>query len=126
LHSRFDRALLGTYLRPEWPRVLLLGLLLFTGIGLQLANPQIARTFIDRAQAGQPLQELIWIALMFLGAALLTQAAEIAETWVAEDLGWRATNALRADLTPCWCCCSWRTGASAGCWPPSPWVRWSS
>jgi ATP-binding cassette, subfamily B, bacterial len=98
LLPRLDRALLATYLRPEWPRAVLLGLLLFAGIGLQLANPQIARVFIDRAQAGQPLEQLVWIALAFLGAALLTQAAEIAETYVAEDLGWRTTNALRADL----------------------------
>jgi ATP-binding cassette subfamily B protein len=94
-----DRALLATYLRPEWPRAVLLGLLLFAGIGLQLANPQIARTFIDRAQAGEPLERLVWTALLFIGVAVLTQAAAIAETYMAEDLGWRPTNALRADLT---------------------------
>jgi len=97
--SRFDRALLATYLRPEWPRAVLLGLLLAAGIGLQLANPQIAKAFIDRAQGGEPLQQLIWIALLFLGVAVLTQAATVAETYIAEDLGWRTTNALRADLT---------------------------
>src|SRR5829696_2222163 len=96
---RLDRALLATYLRPEWPRAVLLGLLLLGGIGLQLANPQIARTFIDRAQAGEPLERLVWIALLFFGVALLTLAATVAETYVAEDLGWRTTNALRADLT---------------------------
>jgi ABC-type multidrug transport system fused ATPase/permease subunit len=96
---RLDRALLKTYLRPEWPRAVLLGLLLFGGIGLQLANPQIARAFIDHAQAGETLDRLIGIALLFLGAAALTQLAGIAETYVAEDLGWRTTNALRADLT---------------------------
>jgi ATP-binding cassette, subfamily B, bacterial len=99
LLPRFDRALLTTYLRPEWPRAVLLGLLLFAGIGLQLANPQIARVFIDRAQAGEPLERLVWTALLFIGVAVLTQAASIAETYVAEDLGWRTTNALRADLT---------------------------
>lgn len=93
-----DRALLATYLRPEWPRVLLLALLLFTGIGLQLANPQIVRMFIDRAQTGEPFGRLIWIALLFLCVALLSQVATVAETYVAEDLGWRTTNALRADL----------------------------
>ena len=97
--SRFDRALLATYLRPEWPRAVLLGLLLAAGIGLQLANPQIAKAFIDRAQVGEPLQQLIWIAVLFLGVAVLTQAATVAETYIAEDLGWRTTNALRADLT---------------------------
>ena len=93
------RALLATYLRPEWPRAALLGVLLLTGIGLQLANPQVARTFIDHAQSGEPLDRLIWIALLFLGVAFLTQVATIAETYVAENLGWRTTNALRADLT---------------------------
>ena len=93
-----DRILLATYLRPEWPRVVLLGLLLFAGIGLQLANPQIVRTFIDQAQAGEPFEQLVWIALLFIGVALLTQGMTIAETYVAENLGWRTTNALRADL----------------------------
>jgi ABC-type multidrug transport system fused ATPase/permease subunit len=92
------RALLTTYLRPEWRRALLLGLLLSAGVGFQLANPQIARIFIDRAQAGEPFERLVWIALLFIGLAVLTQAATVAETYVAEELGWRTTNALRADL----------------------------
>lgn len=94
-----DRALLAKYVRPEWPRAVLLGLLLFAGIGLQLANPQIARTFIDQAQAGEPFERLVRIALLFIGVAILTQAATVAETYVADNLGWRTTNALRADLT---------------------------
>ena len=94
-----DRALLSTYLRPQWPRAVLLGLLLFAAIGLQLANPQIARTFIDQAQAGEPFERLVRTALSFLAVALLTQVAVVAETYVADDLGWKTTNALRADLT---------------------------
>jgi ABC-type multidrug transport system fused ATPase/permease subunit len=94
-----QRALLATYLRPEWRRVVVLGVLLLAGIGLQLANPQIAKLFIDRAEAGEPLEQLVWIALLFIAVALVTQVATIAETYVAEDLGWRTTNALRADLT---------------------------
>ncbi|MGH9173283.1 MAG: ABC transporter transmembrane domain-containing protein, partial [Vicinamibacterales bacterium] len=96
---KLDRALLATYLRPEWPRAVLLGLLLVAGIGLQLANPQIARMFIDQAQAGAPFERLVWIALLFIGIALLTLATTVAETYVAEDLGWRTTNVLRTDLT---------------------------
>jgi ABC-type multidrug transport system fused ATPase/permease subunit len=99
LLPRLDRDLLATYLRPEWPRAVLLGLLLFAAIGLQLANPQIVRTFIDQAQAGEPFERLVRIALLFIGVVLLTPAATVAETYVAEDLGWRTTNALRADLT---------------------------
>ena len=43
LLSTRNHHFLTTYLRPEWPRVVLLGVLLFIGIGLQLANPQIAK-----------------------------------------------------------------------------------
>jgi ATP-binding cassette subfamily B protein len=97
--SKLDRALLARYLRPEWSRAVLLGVLLFAGIGLQLANPQIAKTFIDQAQAGESFERLVRTALFFLAVALLTQVAVVAETYVADDLGWRTTNALRADLT---------------------------
>jgi ATP-binding cassette, subfamily B, bacterial len=93
-----DSSLLSRYLRPEWPRAVLLGILLLAGIGLQLVNPQIAKLFIDGAQSGEPIEQLVWLALAFIGVALLTQAATVAETCVAEDLGWRTTNALRGDL----------------------------
>ena len=95
---KLDRSLLATYLRPQWPRVLLLGLLVFAAIGLQLANPQIARAFIDQAQAGEELDRLVRIAVLFLGAVACAQAATVAETYVAEQVGWRTTNALRTDL----------------------------
>ena len=97
--SKLDRALLAKYLRPQWPRAVLLGVLLLAGIGSQLANPQIAKTFIDQAQAGEPFERLVRIALLFLGVALVTQVATVLETYVADDLGWRTTNVLRADLT---------------------------
>lgn len=94
-----DRSLLSMYLRPQWPRAVLLGVLLFAGIGLQLANPQIARSFIDQAQAGAPFERLIRTAAVFLVVALVMQVAVVAESFVADDLGWRTTNVLRADLT---------------------------
>ena len=95
----FDRDLVATYLRPQRSRLSLLALLLIAGIGLQLANPYLAGSFIDRAEAGSPTSSLVGIAAAFLVVALLTQVAVVAETYVAEDLGWRTTNALRADLT---------------------------
>jgi ABC-type multidrug transport system fused ATPase/permease subunit len=99
LLSKLDRSLLAKYLRPQWRRAVLLGVVLLAGIVFQLANPQIAKVFIDRAQAGASFDRLVHIAVVFLGVALLTQVAVVAETYVAEDLGWRTTNALRADLT---------------------------
>jgi ABC-type multidrug transport system fused ATPase/permease subunit len=78
---------------------LLLTALLLITICLQLANPLILRGFIDSATSGAPLERLIGIALVFLVVALLTQVASVAETYVAENVGLTATNALRADLT---------------------------
>lgn len=94
-----DRDLLSKYLRPEWPRAALLAALLLSTIGFQLAGPLIAGAFINQAKAGDPFSHLIRIATLFLVVALLTQVASVFQTRVAEDLGWRATNALRANLT---------------------------
>ena len=95
----FDRRLLAAYFRPELPRAVLLGLVLLGGITLQVANPLIARSFIDEARAGRPARHLLGLAVVFVVVALVTQAATVAETYMAVDLGWRTTNALRVDLT---------------------------
>lgn len=91
--------LLRRYLRPVWPSVLLLAFLLFANVGLQLLNPWIARAFVDGAQAGVPVEVLTTTAIEFLAVAVLIQVASVAERYVAENVGWLATNALRADLT---------------------------
>ena len=92
------RSLLLTYLSPLTGRVALLAALLFAGVGLRLLNPQIVRGFIDTARSGGGPSTLAAAALAFLGVALLTQLASVAETYVAANVGWLATNALRADL----------------------------
>jgi ABC-type multidrug transport system fused ATPase/permease subunit len=94
----FDRDFVATYLRPQRRRLALLAFLLLSGIGLQLANPQLLRIFVDHAEAGAPSSTLLRVAAVFLVVALLTQVAYVAETYVAEDIGWRTTNALRVDL----------------------------
>ncbi len=91
-------ALLITYLKPQRRRVLLLVVLLLTTIGLQLANPQILRWFIDTATSGGVTQTLLLIALTFLVVAIAGQLVSIGETYVAENVGLIATNKLRADL----------------------------
>src|SRR5262245_6233902 len=92
------RNLLGTYLKPQTARVLLLAALLFGGIGLQLANPQIIRYFIDTTQNGGPQAALLGAAALFLAVALAQRIITVATTYVGENVGWQATNALRADL----------------------------
>jgi ATP-binding cassette, subfamily B, bacterial len=89
---------LSTYLRPLRGRVLVLALLLFGSVGLQLVSPQIVRTFIDAAQAGSTGSTLSGIAVLYFGVAVVTQVVAVGETYAAENVGWLATNALRADL----------------------------
>ena len=91
-------SLLARYLRPQWVRVVVLGVLLLLTIGLQLANPQIVRYFIDSATQGAPIETLVWAAIVFLVIALLTQLVTVAATYVGENVGWTATNNLRGDL----------------------------
>lgn len=93
------RQLLGSYVAPQWPRVLLLALLLAATIALELAGPQLLRRFIDAATTGAPLAALAPIALFILGVALALQATQLGETAVAANIGLTATNRLRADLT---------------------------
>ena len=47
------RDLVATYLRPHRSRLALLAACFFAGIGLQLLNPLLAKTLIDRASAGE-------------------------------------------------------------------------
>jgi ATP-binding cassette subfamily B protein len=90
--------MLWRYLRPYRAKALLLAVALLASIGLQLANPQIIRSFLDAAQAQATPQHLIWAALAFLGIGLAVQALTVASTALSADLGFRATNALRSDL----------------------------
>jgi hypothetical protein len=55
-----SRDLLARYLGPQWRRAALLAVLLLGGIGLELANPQILRVFIDQATAGADLAAFSW------------------------------------------------------------------
>jgi len=90
--------LLTDYLRPLRPRVVLLGIVLFGTIGLQLLNPQLIKRFIDGALAGEDASALIPVAVLFMLIAVAQQALAIWSTYLAEDVGWTATNSLRSNL----------------------------
>jgi ABC-type multidrug transport system fused ATPase/permease subunit len=92
------RQLLVRYVLPRWRMAAVLGGLVLATMGLQLANPLILRRFIDGAQRGEPLGMLTAIAATFLAVAIAAQVVSVAETYVAQNLGWLATNRLRVDL----------------------------
>jgi ATP-binding cassette, subfamily B, bacterial len=74
--------LLARYLRPNALRVGLLSVCLLGSIGLQLFIPQIVRSFIDLAALGGAINQLL----------------SGSSTYLSADIGWNATNLLRADL----------------------------
>src|SRR5689334_17067591 len=91
-------SLLTTYLGPQWRRAAALAALLFASIALQLLNPQVIRFFIDTAQSGAADRTLLLAAAIFIVAGLAQRAIAFGTVVVGENVGWSATNALRADL----------------------------
>jgi len=90
--------LLAKHIRPQRAQFALLTLLLLSSIGLQLANPQIVRAFVDAAFSGRASEALAVAALAFLGLSLFQQVVAVGATYVGENVAWTATNALRAEL----------------------------
>ncbi len=94
------------YLEPQWPLALGLTVLLLSNIGLRLVNPQIVRQFIDQVTAAAMGTSPSYdgavsaqdAALLYLGLAVVQQIVSTLAAYVGRDLGWRATNELRADL----------------------------
>lgn len=95
--KRYGRVLFR-YMRPQWRHVLLLALFVGASIALQLINPQLVRRFLDAVEQGRSLATLLQTAVLFVALALMAQAATVAGAYVGENVAWRATNALRADL----------------------------
>src|SRR5215467_10286509 len=89
---------IGTYLKPQAFKVILLALLLICSVVFQLINPQLLGNFIDSVQARSPLADLTRIALLFLGVVLVGQVLSALSAYVAEDVGWLTINRLRTDL----------------------------
>jgi ABC-type multidrug transport system fused ATPase/permease subunit len=90
--------LLSQHIRPQKGRFVLLSVLLLGSIGLRIFAPQIMRSFIDSALAGEALRTLTITALTFIAIALLQQVIAVSVTYVGENVAWTATNALRAEL----------------------------
>src|SRR5690348_15386720 len=91
-------ALLVTYLRPQWGRTLLMGVLLHVNVGLQLLGPQMVRFFIDTVIARGPSALLALYALLLVAITLVDESVSVATTYLSESVAWTATNQMRTDL----------------------------
>jgi ATP-binding cassette, subfamily B, bacterial len=90
--------MLATYVLPRWRSGLALLVFLLIGVGLELLGPFVLARFVDSALAGEPLRELLTLAVFFLVLASLTQLGTVAKSYFATNLGFKANNDLRADL----------------------------
>jgi ATP-binding cassette subfamily B protein len=95
--SAYFRLFAG-YLRPFRRTAMLLAAVLSATIVLQLANPQLIKMFIDGAVAGDDVSALVPIAVAFMVIAIVHQGLMVWATYLAERVGWSATNQLRVDL----------------------------
>src|SRR5947209_11275586 len=91
-------ALLVTYLKPQWGRTLLMGVLLLVNVGLQLLGPQMVRFFIDTVIARGSSSILAHYALLLVAITLVDESVSVATTYLSESVAWTATNQMRADL----------------------------
>src|SRR5688500_7623186 len=96
-HTRYLQ-LLTRYLTPLWPSVLLLTALVVGGVALQLAAPQVLRSFVDVTQSAPSPDAVGALAALYLAVELLRRAASLGASYVGALTGGLATNALRSDL----------------------------
>jgi ABC-type multidrug transport system fused ATPase/permease subunit len=96
------QGLLVKYLSPQKRAMAALGALLLGNIALQLANPQIAKRFIDALQTGGERSYLVWSGVAYVVIAIGHQMASGIASVLGANVGWRATNAMRQDLA-CHC-----------------------
>lgn len=92
-------ALLTSHLHGLRARVVGMSVAVLVGIVAQLVAPQFIKQVIDGALDGEPSSQLVPLAIAFIVLAFVQQLVTVLATWMAEDVGWRATNRLRADLT---------------------------
>src|SRR5579875_2356778 len=92
------RRLLIRYLRPQLPRIGLLTVILGSTISVQVITPSLVSRFIDEAISGGDLHNLIVLALLTVLRGFVGQGLAVAETYMAENVSWAATNELRTDL----------------------------
>lgn len=91
-------SLLAHYMRPHLRSVLVLSLFVLAYTGVRLTAPQIVKDFIDTAQAGGALEDLLWMAALYVGIALGRQVSFLGSSYFSQQVGWQATNRMRGEL----------------------------
>ena len=101
LGKAYDARLMGrllAYLRPYWRQVVIAFVAIITGAGVQLAQPYLVKTAIDRYIAEGRLAGLDRLAALYLVILVLAFAAEYVQTWTMQLTGQRIMFDLRMEI----------------------------
>jgi len=90
--------LLAKYLKNQKLKIFLLMIVIISGIAVQIINPQIVRDFVDTALKNNDTSKLTKMAILYMVLAVMQQLIAIGTTYLAQKVGWSATNSLREDL----------------------------
>jgi len=91
-------ALFQSALRPERRTTAAVLFVLLGAVLLRLAMPALLGRFVDDAISGRPLASVTGLAIAYVGAAQVAEGLQLAVTWGAVNLSWRAGNRLRERL----------------------------
>jgi ATP-binding cassette subfamily B protein len=92
-------SMLWHYLRAQLYPTIGLFVLMLVEIGLSLTIPQVIRSYIDKLQERALSADLVRAALLYLAFVLLRIAIRVIRIGLNNHLSWKATNAVRHDLT---------------------------
>lgn len=91
--------LLKKYLVKEKWGLLSLFLVLVINVLVETAKPTILGQFIDQVATDVPMARIYGLAVLFLLLTAARQGIAVLVAWLTQNIGWRATNGLRIDLT---------------------------
>lgn len=92
-------ALLKNYLLREKGGLAVLFAVLVLNVLVETAKPRLLGEFIDQVATSVPLDSIYVLALLFLLLTAVKQGIGVLIAWLSQNIGWRATNGLRIDLT---------------------------
>ncbi|NPD90650.1 MAG: hypothetical protein HGN29_18210, partial [Asgard group archaeon] len=86
---KYTLSLLRKYLKPYVGQVVLLGFLLILYNGIQIANPQVIRFYIDAVFAETlDTKAILNASLMYIGFSLIHRGIYIVVRYLSQNLAW--------------------------------------
>jgi ATP-binding cassette, subfamily B, bacterial len=81
----------------RWPLVVVTAIIVASSI-VGVASPFLLRAIIDTALPTKNLHLLVWLVLGMVGAAAVTSAFGVVQTWISTKIGQRVMHRLRVDV----------------------------